>query len=111
MARLKCIWGPHKEIVGIYLTSWFFTGIGMDDKIHGWSLRFHYKTRAFSARANNSPTLKRKHEMMSQKDLWSLPEVQRATPSKNDTIANLLRASVPPDQLAAAMARAINDGR
>ena len=106
MPRFKTIWGPSKEEAEGHRICWTFACMWENGNVRGYKLRFHFNTRKFSVKPL-SGRANRYAERMAEKDLLSLPEVQRNETITGKTVTAILKGRLGDERLARAIALAI----
>lgn len=89
--------------------TWMFSCLLQDGGVRGYTLRFNFASRKFSVRPHLGGQSAAYARRMAEKDLFDLPEVQRAVPLKG-RVTDLLRARLSAEQIARATAMAIRQG-
>jgi hypothetical protein len=110
LARFKTIWGPSKEEVERHRICWTFACMWENGSVRGYKLRFYFNTRKFSVKPLQGQA-NRHAERMAEKDLLSLPEVQRNETISGKTVTGILKARLGDERLARAIALAIQHRR
>lgn len=110
MARFKAIWGPLKEEVDGRRIKWTFSCVYETGEVQGYCLRFYFNTRKFSVRPLRGQA-NRYAQRMGEKDLFALPEIQRAETISGKRVTDILKAHLGDERIAKATALAIQYGR
>lgn len=110
MVSFKTIWGPSKEEVDTRRIRWTFSCVFENGTVQGYSLRFYFQTRKFSVRPLKGMA-NRYAERMTEKDLFQLPELQRSNSITGKRVTDILKARLGEENIARAVALAIQRGR
>lgn len=106
MAKILKVWGPYGEDTSGFRITWKFSALLINGEVQGYTLRFDLSSRKFSVRPHSGAINRRYAESMAQKDLFALPEVQRAEPMKG-RVTDILKAHLKPQHVAKATALAL----
>ncbi|WP_187967882.1 hypothetical protein [Aquibium microcysteis] len=107
MVRFKAVWGPSRTEKKAWGMKWMFSAMLMDGSIRGYTLRFFSDSRRFSVKAHTSGSARADADRLAERDLFSLPELQRGELVEGARVTDILRSKLSPEHVAAAAASAI----
>lgn len=107
MVRFKAVWGPSRTVTKAWGMKWKFSCLLMDGSIRGYTLRFFFDSRRFSVKAHTSGSARTDADRLAERDLLSLPEMQRGELVEGARVTDILRSKLSPEHIAAAAASAI----